>query len=105
MADKISELEEGKNFDRFECEVVIANNTNEYIKDGLKTRVQNLSVKDVEGKTVTLVLWNFQTDEFVAGDKILIKGGYCKIYDGNKQISTGKLGLITRVAGKKKVKK
>jgi ssDNA-binding replication factor A large subunit len=99
----IDKMEAGKNFERFECEVVIVNPPNEYDKDGLKTRIQNLVVKDSEGKTVTLVLWNSQLKgDWVVGDKLLIGDGFCKTYDGNKQISTGKLGLITRVAATKK---
>jgi ssDNA-binding replication factor A large subunit len=105
MVETIDEMSIGLNFDRFECEVVISNKTNEYDRNGLKSRVQNLIVKDKKEKTVTLVLWNSQTDEFLPGDKILLKDGFCKEYDGNKQISTGKFGLITRVKCEEKKKK
>ena len=89
-------MQVGKNFDRFEGVVIAANEVKEYTKDGLKTKVQDMTVQDKTGKNVTLILWNSQTGEFVPGDKVLMKDGYCKEYQGNKQISTGKFGLITR---------
>lgn len=103
----IKEMVAGQNFERFECEVTAVNPTNTYDKDGEVRRVQNLIVKDKNGETVLLVLWGAQVDEFEMGDKLLLKLGYCKEYNGQKQISTGKIGLITRASsGKvKKVKK
>ena len=105
MSILIKDMEIGKNFEVFNCEIAIINQTNEYEKDGIKRRVQDLVVKDNDGKTVTLVLWNSQTNPALGwevGDKIIIIEGYCKEYEGNKQISTGKFGTISRIKTKKK---
>jgi ssDNA-binding replication factor A large subunit len=97
MIEYVKDMVPGQNFDRFECEVTAANPTTTSDKDGMTRTWQNLTVKDKNGETVLLVLWGVQCDEFIVGDNLALKLGYCKEYNGQRQISTGKIGLITRV--------
>lgn len=101
MVESIEEMKIGNEFDSFVCVVVAANPTNTYNKNGFESKVQNITVQDRVGKTVSLVLWNAQTDEFQNGEVILIKNGFCKEYpqgSGTKQISSAKMGLVTRAS-------
>jgi ssDNA-binding replication factor A large subunit len=58
-------------------------------------------VLEDETGQVDLTLWNGQTGEFVVGDKVLLSIGWCKEFEGQLKVSTGKFGKITKVPPEK----
>jgi replication factor A1 len=65
----------------------------EFNKFGKSGRVCNATIKDSTG-TVSLTLWNEQIDQVHIGDKIKITNGYVSEWQGEMQLSTGRLGKI-----------
>lgn len=79
-------------------EVVDVGEERSFEKFGRAGRVATASVKDDTGE-VKLTLWNEQIDQVKAGDKVHITNGYVSEYQGEKQLTTGKLGKL-EVVGK-----
>jgi ssDNA-binding replication factor A large subunit len=98
----IKDIEPEKNFDYLYCEITEIKPVREYDYGDKKSKVLDMTVKDKKGDAVHLTLWNsgvrlHELEPFKIGDKILIVLGWCRLYNGYKQISTGKIGIITRV--------
>ncbi len=72
----------------------------EFSKFGKPGRVANAVAKDETG-TIKLSLWNEQIDAVSSGDKIHIKNGYVNEWQGEMQLTTGRMGTI-EVVGKGK---
>jgi hypothetical protein len=107
----LKDLEFGPNdqvFDELIVTVKMVNSTMKYPNknnDGVN-RIQNLTVKDDNGDEVNLVLWHAQTDceeLSTVGNRLLLREGTYRTYNGNKQISAGYKALITRIAPKEEV--
>ena len=64
-------------------------------KFGKEGRVCNANIKDDSGE-MTLTLWNDEIDAVNEGDKISIVDGWVSEWQGNKQISAGRNGKITK---------
>ena len=45
---------------------------------------------------VKIVFWNEQCDNFKTNDVIKLLGGWCKEFDGELQVSSGKFGKIIK---------
>lgn len=75
------------------AEVVEIGEVREFSKFGKAGRVATAIIKDDSGQ-VKLSLWNEQIDKIHAGDKVHIKNGYVSEWQGEKQITTGRLGTI-----------
>jgi replication factor A1 len=58
------------------------------------TRVAECTIEDDTG-TIILVLWGDQIDSIKEGDRINIKGGYVKEWNGNLQLNVGKFGKLS----------
>ena len=56
-------------------------------------KVCNAILKDDSG-AVALTLWNDDVDKVKLGSKIKLINGYCGEYNGDKQVSAGKIGKI-----------
>ena len=76
-----------------ELEVVELGMVREFSKFGKQGRVLTAVAQDKTGK-VNLTLWNEQIDEVKPGDKLLLKNCYVNEWQGEKQLTTGKLGTI-----------
>ncbi len=57
-------------------------------------------ISDETGQ-VKFYLWETQVEQYKIGDKILISGGWCKSFEGELQISTGKFGKMMLVPPEK----
>ncbi len=80
------------------AEVVEISEPRTFEKFGTQGRVANASIKDETG-TVKLTLWNEQIDKVKTGDKISIKNGYVGEWQGELQLTTGKMGTLDVLDG------
>jgi len=65
----------------------------EFQKFGKSGKVCTAVVKDATGE-IKLSLWNEQVDSVNVGDTIKIVNGYVNEYQGEKQLTTGRLGKL-----------
>ena len=82
LVAEITEISEPRTFEKF----------------GTQGRVANAVIKDNTG-TVKLSLWNEQIDMVKAGDKIALKNGYVSEWQGELQVTTGKMGTLEVLKG------
>lgn len=75
------------------AEVTEKGDVREFEKFGKKGRVCNAKIKDATGE-MSLTLWNEQIDQVNVGNKIHIINGWVSEWQGEKQLSTGKLGQL-----------
>src|SRR3989338_2665758 len=83
--------------------VIEKEDSREFNKFGKTGKVANAVLKDETGK-IKLTLWNDDVDKISVGDKIHIKNGYVNEWQGEKQLTTGRLGSM-EIVGKEEVKK
>ena len=95
---KISELEPNQSDVEVEAEVTDVGEVREFNKFGKPLRVASATIKDDSG-SVTLSLWNEDIEKVKVGDKIKITGGFVKEYQGEPQLTTGRMGKL-EVIGK-----
>ncbi len=57
-------------------------------------RVADATVEDETG-TITLTLWNEQTEQVNVDDRVKIENGYIKSFRGELQLNSGKYGTLT----------
>jgi len=102
MAVKDLKIREG-NVD-IVVDIVDIGEAREFEKFGRSGRVATAVVKDETGD-VKLTLWNEQIDQVKAGDKIHITNGYVSEWQGEPQLTTGKMGKLEVVGDDKETKK
>ncbi len=90
---KISELEPRQGKVDIEAEVVSIDEPRTFNKFGKEGRVANATIKDDSGE-MKLTLWNDDIDKVKVGSKIKITNGYVNEFQGEKQLTAGKLGKI-----------
>ncbi|MAG50803.1 DNA-binding protein [archaeon] len=90
---KISELEPRQGKVDIEAEVVSVDEPRTFNKFGKEGRVANATIKDDSGE-VKLTLWNDDIDKVKAGSKIKITNGYVNEFQGEKQLTAGRLGKL-----------
>ncbi len=95
---KISELQPKMGNADVEAEVIEKTDAREFSKFGRTGRVANAIIQDSSGK-VKLTLWNEQVDQVDVGDKVIIKNGYVSEWQGEIQLSTGRMGTLEIVKG------
>jgi replication factor A1 len=74
----------------------------EFSKFGKPGRVATAIAKDETG-TVKLTLWNEQIDNVGVGNKVHIKNGFVSEWQGEMQLTTGRMGTIEVVGAQKKL--
>ncbi|MBW2981096.1 hypothetical protein KY360_06800 [Candidatus Woesearchaeota archaeon] len=74
-------------------DVVDVSPPREFQKFGKAGRVASAKVRDASGE-VTLTLWNEQIDQVKAGQKIKITNGYVSEWQGEPQLTTGRMGKL-----------
>lgn len=67
-------------------------------KFGKEGRVANATIKDATGE-IKLTLWNENIDKVNVGDKLQLKNCYINEFQGDLQVTTGKMGSM-EVIGK-----
>ena len=97
MAIKDLKIREGKV--DIVVEVVDKGDIREFEKFGKPGRVCNAKVKDESGE-ITLTLWNDEIDRVKVGDKIHIINGYVSEWQGEPQLTAGRLGKMEVVESK-----
>ena len=84
-------------------DIVDVGEVREFEKFGKSGRVATAIAKDEPGD-VKLTLWNEQIDQVKAGDKVHITNGYVNEWQGEKQLTTGKMGKLEGVGEGKETK-
>lgn len=90
---KISELGMGENVDLEEAVVVSVDEPKTFVKFGRPLKLATATLKDDSGE-IKMTLWNKDVDEVKAGDKVKLTSCFVKEFQGEKQLTTGKLGKI-----------
>ncbi len=90
---KISELKPKQGSIELTAEVVEVGEARTFNKFGKEGKVADAVIKDGSGQ-IRLSLWNEQADRVKAGDTINIKNGYVNEWQGELQLTTGRLGTI-----------
>ncbi|MEM4266696.1 MAG: OB-fold nucleic acid binding domain-containing protein [Candidatus Nanoarchaeia archaeon] len=76
-----------------ELEIVDIGETREFQKFGNTGRVANAIGKDSTGQ-IKVSLWNDDVDKVKVGDRIKITNGYVSEFQGEKQLSAGRMGKL-----------
>ncbi len=92
---KVSELKPRSVIPEITLEIVSKGETREFANERGRGKVCSAAAKDEDGEEVTLSLWNEQIDQVEEGQKVKIENGWCSEFQGQKQVSTGKLGKMT----------
>ena len=79
-------------------DVVDVGEAREFQKFGKTGKVANALAKDGTGD-IKLTLWNEDIDKIKAGDKVHLTNGYVNEWQGEMQLTTGRMGKI-EVVGK-----
>lgn len=101
---KISELQLRQGNVDIKAEVIEKGDIRTFEKFGKQGRVCSAKIKDDSGK-ITLTLWNEDIDKVEVGDKIHLTNGYVGEWQGEPQLTTGRLGkieIIEKGTGKEK---
>jgi len=101
MAIKDLQLRQG-NVD-IEVDIVDVGEVREFEKFGRSGRVATAVAKDETGD-IKLTLWNEDIDNVKSGDKVKISNGYVSEWQGEKQLTTGKMGKLEVVGESKGTK-
>ena len=93
---KINELRDGSRRVDIEANVIQKSETREvrskFTNETFK--VADATIEDETG-TITLTLWNEQTEQVNIGDRVRIENGYIKSFRGELQLNSGKYGTLT----------
>lgn len=92
---KIKDLQTNQPFSRLEVELVSKGEPRAFQSARGAGTLCKTAVRDDSGE-VSLTLWNDQANKYNEGDHLVIENGWCSEYRGEKQISTGKQGTITK---------
>ncbi|MBI2101005.1 hypothetical protein HYT53_00145 [Candidatus Woesearchaeota archaeon] len=79
-------------------DIVDVGDTREFNKFGKPGKVANAIAKDETGD-IKLTLWNDDIEKVRAGDKVHLTNGYVNEWQGEMQLTTGRLGKL-EVVGK-----
>ena len=101
---KLSELKPKQGQVEIVGEITEIGETREFSKFGKAGRVATAMIQDSSGK-MKLTLWNEQIDNVKSGDKVHITNGYVSEWQGEPQLTTGKMGKIEVVGENKETKK
>ncbi len=104
---KISELQLRQGNVDIEAEVIEKGDVRTFEKFGKTGRVCNAKIKDDSGE-IALTLWNEDIDKVNVGDKIKLTNGYVNEWQGEPQLTTGRMGkleVVGKGAGKQKADK
>ncbi len=84
-------------------DIVDVGDVRQFEKFGRSGRVATAVAKDDTGD-IKLTLWNDQIDQVKAGDKVHITNGFVSEWQGEKQLTTGKMGKLEVVRESKEAK-
>ncbi|MCH8004110.1 MAG: hypothetical protein IH934_05775 [Nanoarchaeota archaeon] len=84
-------------------DIVDVGDVREFEKFGRAGKVATAVAKDETGD-IKLTLWNDQIDTVKAGDKVQITNGYVSEWQGEPQLTTGKMGKLEVLGESKETK-
>ncbi len=90
---KIEELKDKSKVDELTVEVSKVLDT-EQTASG--SSVQKALVQDETGQ-VLLKLWNEQINSLTEGDRVTVKNGYSRLFNGEMEVTSGKFGSLKKV--------
>ena len=93
---KVSELKPKSNVDVIELEITKKGDARDFSSQRGAGTVATCEAKDKTGE-VKVTLWNEQVEQIKEGDKIKIENGWVSEWQGQLQVSTGKLGSLTKL--------
>ncbi|HLD58378.1 MAG TPA: hypothetical protein VI977_01905 [archaeon] len=93
---KIKELKPMQAIPELEVEIVSKAEPRQFATEKGSGTVCSCAAKDSTGE-VQLSLWNEQCNEFEEGDNVKITEGWCSLFKGQLQVSTGRKGKIEKV--------
>ena len=79
-------------------DIVDVGSPREFQKFGKPGKVANAVAKDETGD-IKLTLWNDDIERVTSGDKVHLKNGYVSEWQGEMQLTTGRMGTI-EIVGK-----
>ena len=91
---KIKQLKPNMGKIDINLQVTEAGEPRDVIAMGKPSRVAEFICTDGEGDTIPLVLWNEDIDELKEGNYVRITNGYCKEFQGKKQLIVGRFGKM-----------
>lgn len=91
---KISEIQGNQGSINLEADVVEISETKELEKYGKTLRVATAVLKDDNGETVNLTLWNDEIGKIKKGDRVKVTNGYARQYRDEIQLTAGKFGKV-----------
>ncbi len=99
---QVKELKPRQGNVNIELEVIEVGEVREFQKFGNVGRVATAIAKDDTGQ-IKVSLWNEDVDRVKEGDKIRITNGWVSEFQGEKQLSAGRLGKL-EIVGKGELK-
>lgn len=90
----INELKPRMNVSEITLEIVSKGEPRSFASSQGQGTVCNAAAKDENGDEISLTLWNEQYKEVEEGQKVKITNGWTSEYQGQIQISTGKMGTL-----------
>lgn len=66
-------------------------------RNGEEVKVVDCKVRDKEKTEGYLSLWREQGDQFNVGDIVQVKNGFCSMYKGNINLTSGLYGKLEKV--------
>jgi replication factor A1 len=99
---KVSELKPKQGNVEIVVKIAEVGEVREFSKFGKQGRVATAIAEDETGK-INLTLWNEQIDQVKQGDSVHIKNGFISEWQGEKQLTTGRMGSLEVVPSAEKL--
>jgi replication factor A1 len=90
----VKDLKPRMGVEEIELEIVSKGEEREFANANGQGKVCSCAAKDSEGNEISLTLWNEQCNEVEEGKKVKITNGWTSEYQGQLQISAGKMGKL-----------
>jgi len=90
----VKDLKPRSGIEEITLEVVSKGEVREFANEKGSGKVCSAAAKDEKGTEVSITLWNEQCAQVSEGQKIKITNGWASEFQGNLQVSTGKMGKL-----------
>jgi replication factor A1 len=91
---QIKELKPRMGVEEIELEVISKGEERDFANANGSGKVCSCAAKDEKGDEISVTLWNEQCSQINEGTKIKITNGWTSEFQGQLQISTGKMGKL-----------
>lgn len=90
----VKDLKPRMGVEEITLEIVSMGDVRDFANQNGQGKVASAAAKDEAGEEVSVTLWNDQCAQVAEGQKIKITNGWTSEYQGQLQISTGKMGKL-----------